>query len=809
MSSAETVGERPTKTAEAPPFVLLVDDDPSQRKLGCLCLRHAGFEVESAASAEEAWVRIGERRPDAIVSDVLMPNIDGFAFCERVRDTENLSSVPVILLSAHFCSELDREVARRVGASALVERSSDFEVELGVLRKSLADGHHGETKKPDPSLHNDHLRANANQLARLVEQTRSATGRYQALFNNASDVIALLSPDGVVLEANGRWGEILDVPPESLVGWHIRDFSPPGHEDDNTARYLQSVNKGISKDVAPIRRADGALLYMEFSTSVVAIDDQKMVFAIGRDVTDRILGARALAEAEEKYRTLLERIPDAIWTMNQKGDITFVSSNIVNMLGFTAEEMCGEDVAHRTERIHPEDRARVQAAFDELVSAGKPLDIAYRRKRKDGQMIWIRFRATARQAPDGGFYAEGMLTDITETRKLEEQLRHAQKMEAVGRLAGGVAHDFNNMLNVLLGYTVMLLEDVTDTDPMHEPLMQMKRAGERSADLTRQLLAFSRQQPHAPQILSVNEVVASMDKFTRRLVGADIEVVTRLASDLPSINADPGQIEQVVMNVVVNARDAMPKGGKLTIETSAADWDDYVASYDAVKRGRYVMVAITDAGIGMDKETQSRIFEPFFTTKDMGKGTGLGLAIVFGIVHQYGGHIWVYSEIGKGTTFKLYFPAATSTGESARPRPSLAPSTRGSETILLVEDEEQVRIFVETVLLRQGYRVLKAQHATEALLLSEQHLDAIDLLLTDVIMPQVSGRQLADQLLAQRPDMKVIYMSGYTSTVALDHGIAEGVAFLQKPILPEALARKVRAVLDETSLEESHHGPRA
>jgi CheY-like chemotaxis protein len=348
----------------------------------------------------------------------------------------------------------------------------------------------------------------------------------------------------------------------------------------------------------------------------------------------------------------------------------------------------------------------------------------------------------------------------------------------------------------------MLLEDVPSNHPMHEPLVQMKMAGERSADLTRQLLAFSRQHPHAPQILCVNEVVGSMDKFTRRVVGEDVEIDTQLAADLPSIKADPGQIEQVIMNLVVNARDAMPNGGKLTIRTSMEDCEEYVPSADAIKRGRYVMIAISDSGVGMDRETQSQIFEPFFTTKEIGKGTGLGLAIVFGIVHQYEGHIWVYSEPGKGTTFKLYFPVATGKVQSMSMSPPLAASTRNCETILVVEDEEQVRTFVKTILLRQGYHVLIAGDAEEAIQVSGEHRGAIDVLLTDVIMPRSSGRQLADQLMPKFPDMKVIYMSGYTSNVVLDHGVPEGITFLQKPVLPEALSRKIRAALDQRSKVE-------
>jgi two-component system, cell cycle sensor histidine kinase and response regulator CckA len=421
-------------------------------------------------------------------------------------------------------------------------------------------------------------------------------------------------------------------------------------------------------------------------------------------------------------------------------------------------------------------------------------------RKKDGTVVNVEISARALMF-QGRHARIATAKDVTERQHLEQQLRHAQKMEAVGRLAGGVAHDFNNMLNILLGYTVMLLDDIPDTHPMHGPLSEMKRAGERSADLTRQLLAFSRQQPQEVQLLDVNETVANVEKLARRVVGEDVEVVTHLSPEACNVNVDPGQLEQVIMNMVVNARDAMPDGGKLTLETYLVTCGEtYVAHHNDVKPGQYAMLAISDSGVGMDLSTQTRIFEPFFTTKDVGKGTGLGLSIVFGIVHQYGGHVWVYSEAGKGTTFKVYLPIASEQANQSVVPHSIPFSSDGSETILLVEDEDQVRRFVGEVLRRSGYRVLAARHPGEAVLLAEQHAGEIDLLLTDVIMPHASGRQLADQLLAKYPSMRVVYMSGYTDNVALDHGVSSGFAFLQKPVAPHTLSRKVRAVLDSTGV---------
>jgi PAS domain S-box-containing protein len=387
--------------------------------------------------------------------------------------------------------------------------------------------------------------------------------------------------------------------------------------------------------------------------------------------------------------------------------------------------------------------------------------------------------------------------DVTEIRKTEAQLRHSQKMEAVGRLAGSVAHDFNNLLSVILGYSSMLLSDLKPVDPIRGDIDMIRIAGEKAAGLTRQLLAFSRQQVLAPRVLDLNEVVQGSEQMLTRLLGEDIELVMRYESSLSLVRVDPGQIDQVVMNLCLNARDAMPNGGKLTVETSDVVLDEsYAAKHFDVTTGPYVMLAVSDTGCGMDQETQSHIFEPFFTTKGPGKGTGLGLSTVFGIVRQSNGHIWVYSEPGKGSSFKIYLPRAA--GQEIDLEEFVVPMTLdGTETILLVEDQDEVRRVAREILVRRGYQVIAAQSAGEALLASERHPSIIHLLLTDVIMPQMSGRELAQRLLPLRPEMKVLYMSGYTDNAIVYHGILDsGLPYVQKPLVPETLARRVREVLD-------------
>jgi len=459
--------------------------------------------------------------------------------------------------------------------------------------------------------------------------------------------------------------------------------------------------------------------------------------------------------------------------------------------------------------FHPEDRRKTVAEMAASPDGVPKLDRVFRIVLPhNGEVRWIERRGQLTLHSGGvrGRWARGVIMDVTARVRLEEalratedQLRQSQKMEAIGRLAGGIAHDFNNLLSVVLSYSDMMLAAGVVPEPEAGDLREIHGAAGRAANLTRALLAFSRQQVLEPVVVDLNDVVQRMDKMLRRVIGEDIDLRWTHDPALGRVRVDPGQMEQVLMNLAVNARDAMPSGGKLTLETANIELDEtYARTHVGVTPGPHVMLAVTDTGAGMSKEVQAKMFEPFFTTKGIGKGTGLGLATVFGIVRQSGGHLWVYSEPGRGTTFKIYFPRTDQLpdikGRAAAPPASL----RGTETLLLVEDDEPLRVVSQTILAKNGYRVLVASGPADALGQCEREAARIHLMITDVVMPGMNGLQLATQALNRRPDMKVLYVSGYTNNTIVHHGVLDpGVEFLQKPITPDALLRKVREILDE------------
>jgi|SRR5579871_2441263 len=446
-----------------------------------------------------------------------------------------------------------------------------------------------------------------------------------------------------------------------------------------------------------------------------------------------------------------------------------------------------------------EDQDRCNLTAMEAVRAGRSYQQDFRCLAADGSLRWLHEDIHIETVEAGKQWrAVGVCTDVTERKRLEEQLLQAQKIESIGRLAGGVAHDFNNLLTVISGHTELAMEELGADASVLEHLRVIQQAEQRAADLTRQLLAFARKQVIAPQIINLNDLTRDMQKLLLRLLGENIELVTLLDPALGHVHVDPGQFEQILVNLAVNARDAMPEGGKLTLETTNITLDaEYAQQHPSVLPGAYVMLAVSDTGAGMEEAIQEHIFEPFFTTKEQGKGTGLGLATVYGIVKQSGGHIWLYSEIGRGSTFKIYLPRVNETERAAPLQEETSAHAPGAETILVVEDEPALRTLAATALQKRGYTVLEAAHGAQALQMAKDYPETIHLLVTDVIMPQMGGKELVTQLQSLRPDLKILYTSGYTDDAIVQHGMLEaGVAFLQKPFTPSQLIRKVREVMD-------------
>ncbi len=549
------------------------------------------------------------------------------------------------------------------------------------------------------------------------------------------------------------------------------------------------------------RRKDGLLMAVEVRGKSIEFAGKEARLVLLQDVSERVRTEGKLVEAEGKFRGLVEQLVAITYIaeVGPDGRWHYVSPQIQSLLGFTPEEWMADPLLW-SRQVHPEDRA-IATAADEAAAKSGLFEAEYRILTREGRTVWMRDRAKRLPGhPSPRPVIQGLMLDITEQKNLEAQLRQSQKMEAVGTLAGGIAHDFNNLLTVIRGYSQLLVEKLARDPEMREEMRQIEQAADRAASLTSQLLAFSRKQMLQPRLFDLNGVVMHMDKMLRRVIGEDVELITRPAPTKAMVRADPSQIEQVVMNLAVNARDAMPRGGQLLLETAIVELDEaFVREHEGASAGRHAVLSMRDTGVGMDASTVSHIFEPFFTTKEMGRGTGLGLSTVYGIVKQSGGYISVTSEPGKGTAFHIYLPQVEEEVKRAVSAPDAAAPARGSETILVLEDDEALRRFTCRILAASGYTVMPAGAGAEAERLCRQHPGEIHLLVTDVVMPDQSGVDAARLLLSQRPALKVLYVSGYSPDRVLKE-LGPEAAFLQKPFTTAALASKVREVLDSISV---------
>ena len=639
----------------------------------------------------------------------------------------------------------------------------------------------------------------AAERRRAEADLRDNEGRLRAVFEHAGVGLAYVTPTGRFLQVNQRLCDILGYSAEELQARTFQEITHPEHLEADVAGHRRLVaGEGASYETEKrYLRKDGEAVWVDLtSTAVRGLGGELSYFVTAfNEISDRRRAEDRLRASEADYRGLVENATVGIFRSTVEGTVLAANPALAAMLGYgSADELVGLDIAGEVYADAAERGALLRQLHQGPVATG---EVGW--KRKDGGRITVRVRLRKDRGRGGeSDRLEGLAEDVTQQRSLESQFRQAQRLEAVGRLAGGVAHDFNNILTAITGYSDLLLSDLPPGDPKRGDVEEIRAAAARAASLTRQLLAFSRKQVLRTRVLDLNALLRTLERMLQRLIGEDVRLETALAPDLGAVRADPGQIEQIIMNLAVNARDAMPSGGRLTIETANVVLDEgHARQHPGAAAGPHVLLAVSDTGVGMDEDTRAHLFEPFFTTKEQGKGTGLGLATVYGIVKQSGGHVWAYSEPGHGATFKIYLPRVDEAPEPLIPPPADRGAGGGTETILLAEDDRAVREIAAETLGHRGYRVLRAPEGQTALELARAHDGPIHLLVTDIVMPGMTGRDLAEALLAARAATRVLYVSGYTDDAVVRHGVLQaGLPYLQKPFTPDDLARKVREVLD-------------
>jgi two-component system, cell cycle sensor histidine kinase and response regulator CckA len=661
----------------------------------------------------------------------------------------------------------------------------------GVVISALNEALHRERRRRDRAI----FRQRKADEALLDERDRAR--RY---LDTAEVILLALDLEGRITLVNRHACNVLGWTENELLGRDFIATCVPARLRDETRKKLSGVHAGGDHSIVDnaIVTRSGEERMIEWRNTLLRNNDGLPVSTLssGTDLTERNRAVEALLVTEERMRFALQSANVGIWDQDYKTGVLKWSETLEAHYGLEPGTFDGTFEGF-VERIHPDDRNSVVETVGRAVKSGTDFTVLNRAMWADGSVHWLSGAGRVHLDEHGeAERAVGIYLDVTEQRNREEQFQQAQKMEAIGRLAGGVAHDFNNLLTVILGHCELLLAGLDPDDSRHGDIKEIQKAGASAASLTRQLLAFSRKEIIEPKLLDLNEVVAHIQTMLGRLIGEDITVRVRLQAEPALAIADRGQMEQIVMNLAVNSRDAMPKGGTLTIETATVDLDaNYAKTHLSARPGRYVALTVSDTGTGMTSHVQSRLFEPFFTTKEVGKGTGLGLATVHGIVTRTGGSINVYSEVGRGTSIKVYFPRADAAEMAIEELSPLSSPADRTPTVLVVEDEPGLRGLARR-LLQGHYTVLVAANTQEALRLFEEN-PSIDVLLTDVVMPGGSGPQLAAQLADRRPGLKVVYMSGYTQEAIVHHGVVDpGIAFLHKPFTSESLERKIREVLD-------------
>lgn len=760
--------------------VLSIEDSERDASLLRRHLVKAGYEVifNRVETADEMRIALETQDWDVILADYKLPQFSALEALKLLKETG--IDTPFIIISG--------SIGEESAVKAMIAGTSDY-----MMKDNLS--------RLVPAIERELQEAENRRARRFAEAAlRESEETYRLLFESNPmpmwvydiETLAFLAVNQAAISHYGYSRE-------EFLSMTIKDIRP---QETMKAFFenLASAKNYVQKSAGwKHLKKDGSVIDVEITSHSLIFAGRQARIVLANDITDRIKAEENLKRAEQKYRSIFENAVEGIFQSSPEGQFIAVNPAMVKMLGYeSAEELIAERADISTQHyVDPNRRAELQQI---LTKQGLVVSFECEVYRKDKSKIWITENVRAVYDENNSLiYYEGSIENITERKSLEDQLRQSQKLEAIGQLAGGVAHDFNNLLTAITGYSILTLENMSEDNPLYRYVNEVKKAADRAASLTRQLLAFSRKQIMQPKVLNLNSIVSDMDKMLRRLIGENIEFRCVLKEGLGLVKADPGQIEQVIMNLVVNARDSMENGGRLIIETDNVYLnDEYASQHIGVIAGHHVMLAVTDTGTGMDEEVQLRVFEPFFTTKERGKGTGLGLSTVYGIVKQSGGNVWVYSEVDKGTTFKVYLPRLAEEDGVTQENEEPKKIPRGTETILLIEDDEAVRNLAHSALEMYGYNVLVAANGKAAITLCRRYLDPIHLVLTDVVMPEMGGPQVAKRLKLMRPNIRVLYMSGYTEDTIVHQGVLyEGIDYIQKPFLPTTLAIKIREILDK------------
>jgi PAS domain S-box-containing protein len=645
-----------------------------------------------------------------------------------------------------------------------------------------------------------------NERKQSENELRASTQRFSSVVASAMDAIITLDDSLRIVVFNEAAEMMFGCPAWEVMGAPLDRFLPPQFSEIHAEHVRMFGVAGIttrsmkSPGILSAVRSNGETFPIEATVSHIQVAGQDLYTVILRDITERKRVEETLRQSEDRFRSIYEQAAVGIGQVAADGQFLMVNAALCRMLGYEESELRGKKVH---EIIHPDDLARETVLLDAMQRGDQPqYAIEKRYLHRDGSAVWVNVNTSAvRDSAGALLYRISVIQNVTERKRAEEQLKQAQKMEAIGRLAGGVAHDFNTLLNVMLGYSDILLAELPPEDALRERVIQIRNSGNAAAMLTKQLLAFSRKQAIVQEVVDLREVSSKLTPILGRLLRDDIELTVKYSEEICPVKVDPGQIQQLMLNLVANAGDAMPEGGQLNIEVRVVELDEnYVQQHPTLKVGRHAMLAICDSGTGMDAQTVAHIFEPFFTTKEAGRGTGLGLATVYGIAKSNGGDIWVYSELGVGTIFKVFLPLTTEPLRHAELAPVESPTTSdgGGETILLVEDSAALRELTKVILLRNGYKVLEAEDGITALEVSRQFPGVIHMVLTDVVMPRMRGPHLAEQIVKQRPGIAVVFLSGYTEEAIAQSDRIKGFTLVEKPYTSEVLLHSIRHALDNS-----------